>query len=793
MAIPAATDSAPREQVHPAPGPALAPLYALFVASGLTALVYEVMWMRSFSLVFGSSTRAASVVLASFFSGMAIGNLLGGRLARRSRSGALLGYALAELAIAAGALLVLAWLAVYRAGYPALYQSRLGTGPGLTALQLLLAFAAMAPPCAAMGATLPLISHALVSHAGHLGRRVGGVYALNTLGAAAGVLLSGFLLPVWIGTRASVYLAAWVNAAVGAAALLLWWLWRRAGPERPVPGGAPAPPRQAAAAPIGRDAVLLAPLAAAVSGFGTLALEVLYTRLIANAVDVSVYSFALMLGTFMVALALGSALVALVVDRLRSPWLLVAWASALGAAAILVSPSIFTWVRERSPTGGLYPGWGHLAWLAGFGMLVMGPAVVPIGVILPTVWKTAARRAEDAGRRIGGLTGINTLAAVAGSLAGGFLILPALGVSGGIAAIGLLYGALALLVLLRVTTGARRWVACAALAAGLAALASVRPWRALPLDLAPQERLVEYREGDSATVAVTREPRGLVLRLNNFYVLGSSRPGGIVVHRSQGQLGLLLHPDPRDVAFIGVATGLSLSAIKDFPAVRTAVAMELVPGVIEAASAFARANRDVLRDPRVEILVADGRNHLFGTDRRFDVIIGDLFVPWHPGTGNLYTAEHFRIVADRLKAGGLVVQWLQADQLSIEELRIIVATFTDAFPDAQLWLNRIQEGRPLLALVGRAPGGGERSAGPPGPDGRLAADPPLSRITFVCDGPALRRWAASAPRNTDDHPIIEFSAAATRLDRPAGEQRRMLALLARLAREAGSAGADPAG
>jgi spermidine synthase len=204
---------------------------------------------------------------------------------------------------------------------------------------------------------------------------------------------------------------------------------------------------------------------------------------------------------------------------------------------------------------------------------------------------------------------------------------------------------------------------------------------------------------------------------------------------------LLLHDDPHSVAFIGIATGLSVSAILEFPRVRRAVAIEIVPGVVAVSDSFASANRGVLRDPRVEVVVADGRNHLFGTAESFDVITGDLFFPSEAGTGYLYTAEHFTSVRRRLKPGGIFVQWLQTNQVTVEELRTIVATFTDSFEHSELWLNEIQKIRPLLALVGRA-------------------SPHSSR-----------------PRIDDMHPLIEFSAAANLLSWSSDELRRVLALL----------------
>ena len=155
------------------------------------------------------------------------------------------------------------------------------------------------------------------------------------------------------------------------------------------------------------------------------------------------------------------------------------------------------------------------------------------------------------------------------------------------------------------------------------------------------------------------------LNVNSRYTLGSSR--GAAVHRSQGELALALHGAPREVAFIGVATGMSLSSILSHPSIERVVAIELLPGVTRLAEVFREENEGVLEDARVELRLADGRNHLFGTDQRFDAIIGDLFVPWHAGTGYLYTVEHFRNVRERLREGGVFVQWLQADQASPAE------------------------------------------------------------------------------------------------------------------------------
>jgi len=728
------------------------PLYILFFLSGATGLVYEVMWTRGFSLVFGSTTRAAAAVLAAFFAGMALGNWLGGRLARRPVR-ALRRYGVAELFVAVTALLVGIWLVAYERFYPQLYQWAGSGGALLTAAKLALAFVALAPPCMAMGATLPLMSQAVVQEQEHIGRRLAGIYGVNTIGATLGVLLAGFYLPISIGTRNTVYLAAALNVAIGIVAV--WWGVRRAHvlearSALPEPATGRLPRRRSAATSV---------LVAVMSGLGTLALEVLFTRLLMNESDCSVYSFAVMLATFLVFLAFGSLAVSAIIDHLRRPWLFVALTQAAAAAAVICAPRLFFLSIMHAGADPPASTFDAMARLLGRAALVMGPAVLLAGVALPAAWKLAARAAAEAGQRVGFLTGWNTIAAVVGSVAAGFFIIPRLGLGGGFVLVGVLYGVLSMVAWTQVYDDHRRRNACVAVGALLVLLYLLRVWQIVPILPKPGDRLVHYHEGESATVAVFADARGdRYLTVNSHYILGGSSPAAVELQRMQGTLPLRLHPQPRSVAFIGVATGISVSSIQDFPVERV-VALELIPGVVEAAEFFAAENRRVLHDPRVETLIADGRNHLYATDERFDVIVGDLFIPWEAGTGYLYTDEHFRNIARHLRDGGVFGQWLPAYQLSLEEVRIIAATFTDVFPRATCWLYDYGPA-PVVALIANT----DAEAVSRTPIGD-AATPAWTHVRYVCDGPRLRAWCAAAPRNTDTYPRIEFAAAAGHFSR----------------------------
>jgi spermidine synthase len=733
-------------------------LYLLFALGGVSGLVYAVIWMRSFRVVFGSSTRSAAVVLAAFFGGVALGSLLGARLARRDRPLRLYGWA--EIGVGLSALLVAPWLWVFGALYPALWSALAERGPLLGAAKLALAFAALAPPTLAMGVTLPLVSRAAVTRADHVARRTGLLYALNVAGATAGALLAAFVLPPAVGVRNSVYLAVALNLAIGAVALRLR---EPAGlpPLAPTPTSTLAPRRRERPAP----ALLFA---AALSGFGTLALEVLFVRILNQHSEGSVYTFGLMLVTFLLFLAVGAGLVARWLDE-REPWRFLAWTQLGAVAAILLSPLLFQLV----PFLTLYSERDTLSLrLFRFGLgslLVLGPSVCLVGVVLPSTWKLAARDASNVGSRIGTLTAYNTLGGVAGSLAAAFLLLPWLGLGRSVVLVAALYALLALFAFGRAYTGAARWAGRAATVALLLAGSVLGVWRGRLQPLEAGDRLLRYSDGESATVAVVeRRNRQRALMLNHTYLLGASGAADREVR--QGRLPLLLHPRPERVAFVGVATGLTASAVLDFP-VERAVAIELVPGVVDALPAFAPWNRDFFRDARVEVVTEDGRDYLRGTRERFDVIVSDLFVPWHAGTGDLYSVEHFAAVSRRLAPGGLFAQWLPGYQLTPEELRTIAASFLSVFPSAALWRNDFHPEQPLLALVGYRDGESLDPAALRADCARLArvrrpAAPFLSSpegvaMLYVTGDAALRAWARGAGLNTDDRPYIEYATPAS--------------------------------
>ncbi len=707
-------------------------LWPCFAVSGAAALGLELLWMRSAGLVLGATAPTAATVLAGYFAGLGVGAALARGAPRRP----IARYALLELGAAAGAL----WsVAVFRALSADGAQEALGTA-GLAARVAAVALALL-PATLCLGATLPVLGHALA--ASSVGKRGGLLYALNTLGGAAGIAALGFGLPARIGVTASYLAVSGASALAGLVALAVGDA--RVAAPMPVASGLPA----------------LAPMrlrvVAAGSGALGLGLEVLWTRLFAQVLHNSVYSFAAVALVFLLALAAGAALSALLLRRTAPA--AVAGGALLGAAAATVGG---IWLFVRATEGlayiGMQTGLGeYVLRIVGLAAATAGPGALASGAVLPALWAAFGDR-DGAARPLGELTAANTLGAVGGALAAGFVVLPAIGLRAGFLLAAVAYVVLADLV---APAGTRlRPLGYAA----LLALVALDPVRTPLTHLASGETLRALAEGPAGIVTVVDTGDDLQLRLDNYYVLGGS--AAATNERRQGLLPLLLHPAPHRVAFVGMATGITASAGPALGVDRTTV-VEIVPEVAAAAGAhFGAWNAALLRRPDVQLVVDDGRRWLASTTERYDVVVSDLFIPWHAGAGSLYAREMFETVARRLSPGGVFCQWLPLYQLTHEEFDAIARTFLAVFPEVSLWRNDFYPDRPVVGLVGRlAPGAldlgrvGERLAVlPEWSRDPLLATPQGLVMLYLGDLAAGRELIASGPLNTDDHPLIEFLA-----------------------------------
>jgi len=712
---------------------------ALFFLSGAAALVYEVSWARQIGLLFGHTAYAAAITLGAYFAGMAVGYaVVGRRVANMARP--LFGYGIAELGVAAWALLTPPLVSMLE--HPALSQLISPADPLLQlTVRSLVAFCMLMPATIALGATLPLIA----AHLNRASDRPGGValaYGLNTLGAVAGVLLATFVLLVHVGVRGSGYLAAVVSALCGVAGL---WLGR----------STPASPAvvKTSVRPIARRWYVIAALA----GGTTLALELLYTRLFALVFPNSTYTFGLVVAAFLISLSLGGLIASRLIARPGS----VIWIARSALALVITIPASvwgFVAATDLSSFSGGTNFWSHVgAALA----LVIAVTVVPVtlaGLILPLTW--AAAGGED-GRTVGVLTAINTACAALGSMLASFALLPLLGLWHAFTLVGALY----LLVGFGALRGklSRAPIFCAlACVVFLSAYSVIVGGSDHGYSRRTHERLGHW-ESAYGWIDVLRERATgrLDLKHNSRYRLSSSQLSHYEVR--QGHIPLLLHPSPRRVLYLGMATGVTASSALSHPEVESAEIVELIPDVVEAARMFSDYNLGIVDAEKASIVLNDARHHLHQSRDDYDVIVSDLFIPWESKTGYLYTAEHYRAVRARLAEGGVFCQWIHLWEVGPRELELIADTLATVFPVVTLWKVDMKADVPVLGMVA--------SESPLRVDGeqlsrrmaQLAAPPGKAKMLHR-PGNLLAlymgRWAVRNPGllNTDEHPRVEFLA-----------------------------------
>jgi tetratricopeptide (TPR) repeat protein len=229
---------------------------------------------------------------------------------------------------------------------------------------------------------------------------------------------------------------------------------------------------------------------------------------------------------------------------------------------------------------------------------------------------------------------------------------------------------------------------------------------------------------------------------------------------------MLLHSNPNRVAIIGITTGVVASAVLDFP-VQRVVAVDQLPSVVEVLPYFDRWNRSFYKDDRVELVVGSGRSYLLGTDQQFDLMIGDPIFPARSASADLCTVEHFQLAHQRLAPGGILVQWLSAQQWSTEELRTVAASMLKVFPTVTLWRADFDIQQPILGLIAYHDTPAIDRAATSASCARLAenntlpapflSDPASAQMLYVCGDDALREWAQGATLNTDNRPVIAYA------------------------------------
>ena len=673
---------------------------ACFVLSGVAGLLYQTIWSRQYSLVLGTSEAAVSVVLAVYMLGLALGaaiipRWMHGAGARPLRLFALLELGIAVCAFAIPPLLALVgdWYVAVAGGLPD-PPSAVGALPRL---YFALACLLLLVPTMLMGATLPVLAGFAVRSAADTGPRIAGLYAANTLGAAAGALAGGWWLVPDFGLRISTAVAMALNLLVMAGAFAI---------SRGSPPRAPhaAPPAATGNTLLADRLRALLPLLGLVSGFVALTYEVLWTRMLSHALGSSLAAFSTMLASFLLGIGLGS---------LASTRRLSTRGAALAFAATQVGVAVAAAAAQlwlgRMPTD-LAPGA-----LATRALLAMLPATLFMGAAFPLLIRLLGDRGVDSTLATGRIYAFNTIGAVAGAITAGMWLIPTLSFEGTARLTVALSLAAAVVALWSLTDVARPMKAAATAAAMAAALLFRPPLPGAIIDAslvddstAGEQRFLAV--GRSATVLVKeRDDGGFYLRTNGLPEATVRRVGAPPVRHSQRWLAALpiaARPEATSMLVVGLGGGV---AVEDIPArFKTLDVVELEPRVIDANADFASLRaHDPLADPRLRLIENDARNALVLTDRRYDILVSQPSHPWTSGSANLYSRGFLELARSRLTPDGVLLVWINAQFIDEALLRDIAVTVTAVFPQVRLYRPERME---LMFLASAAPLEPERLA-----------------------------------------------------------------------------------
>jgi spermidine synthase len=757
----------------------------IFLLSGASGLIYEVVWSRQLVLVFGNTTQAISAILTGYFGGLAIGSVIGGRLADRVRR-PLVMYGSLELALVVVVLITPALFRgindVYRSSYPAL-QAQPTT---LALIRYLLALAALAPATIIMGATLPTLSRHLTRSTVGLGGNFGRLYAANTIGAVVGTIAAGLVLIELVGMSGTLLIGATGSAIAGAAALLLSRLTQltEAGPAAVVgaasesdAGGNPSPNMSAipvGAAVTGGEVEVeartilprlapavrrLALLVAFVSGATSLGYQVLWTRLLASGSGNRTYVFTLILATFLIGLALGAVVVArrsrtqaTTIHHLGLTQIAVA-GLALAATPILAADVAASWP------------------LIARVVVVVLPTTVVMGFTLPLASSLIGLGDERIGRDAGLLLGSNTIGSISATFLIPFAAIPLIGSPRALVVLCALNAAVGTLMLTRTADTSVRAPRFAAVSgsvlSGLAIVGLVVPnmFVADPGSTRMARAGTVYASSEDEIASVQAGEVGGVKRL---WVGGNGMTALTVDAKLMPLMPEFVRPSAKRMLVI--AFGMGSSYEMGLQSGLTVDGVELVPSVPSMFGYFNPRAAETLADPHGDVIIADGRNYLELTDKCYDIVMIDPPPPIESsGTAVLYSQEFYQAAARVLNQGGVMMMWMPGGQ-SVDEFRAHVRTFESVFPNVLLAFGPATHG--VFIVGSREPVTIDPDAVAsvltrPGVVGDLdqAVDAPVVSLEqwealipkqVWLSGSSVARFAGAGPLITDDRPLTEY-------------------------------------
>jgi spermidine synthase len=778
----------------------------MFFLSGAAALIYQVVWVRSLTLIFGGSHLAVTAVLSIFMAGLAIGGYTIGKYVDQVRKPLRL-YGLLELGIALFALIFMGLMRLYPSIYIPLAQGKDNAHVYLLSIRVLFSVVALIIPTTLMGGTLPVLSRFVSRQPRTLRNYLSFLYGINTLGAVLGATAAGFLFLRLYSVNTTLTIAILTNAFIGVAALLLQ------GKAATVLASGPSVLEDSDVLSQAESTGLSHPQGIGnafpqklvlwgigVSGFCALGYEVLWSRILTIVVGASVYSFTTMLVAFLAGIAIGSEAYGLfpkffkVKDKGMDRSVL--WFGGvqviIGVTALLVTIYIRDIPANSIRIQNYFLGIG----ISSFGMrvwsnfaLALSYMVVPaffMGVAFPLAGKIHAEYKKMVGSAVGEILAYNTVGAILGAATSGYVMVYLFGIERSLQmliVINIGFGLLILLSLRKIDV--LNWGMACLTAAAVLFLAlnqnALRIWDMkyfaifrnnqpeafrtpeMVREAVENTDVLYYGEGVEAIVSSIKIKGGEQSFITNGRIEASSHLQALQCQFTLGHLPILLNKNPKNVLVVGLGSGMTLGATSVHPSVEQITLLEIEPKVVGVAKTFEKYNHHVLDHPKLKIIFNDGRNFLMTSNKKFDVITADPIHPWFRGAGYLYTTEYFKLASEHLLPGGVICQWLPIYEMTPEDLKSVVRTFREHFKYTMLWLTHydaelVGSNSPILIDEAEL----ERRIAEP----VIHSD--LSRVMmgsatdflsyFVMGTEGMKRFSEGGILNTDDNLYLEFSA-----------------------------------
>lgn len=757
-------------------------LFVCFFVSGACGLVYQVAWLRVLGLIFGNTVYATSTVLAGYMAGLGIGALFWGAwIDKKPQHSPAKVYAWLEGGVAIFAVLTpFIWKLIeiihtlfHQTFEPSFFQ--------FSIFKFFVALFSLFIPTFLMGGTLPVLCRFFVSHdSQHSSRSIALLYAWNTFGAVTGVLASGFFLLYAVGVWQTVLLVGLINAAIFG---IVWQLEKETNSMRGSAMPEVKQEKEVSESWNFKRTILL--LLFGVSGAVSMMYEVSWTRILALSLGSSIYAFSVMLATFLTGIALGSWILGLVMRKVQPTLLLFCALQLMASVFVFIGINLFDdmpfWFVK---VFGWAKGSGFLLETGKFFLasLVMLPPTICIGALF-TCFIEIFQKTSRVGSKVGAAYFANTIGTVLGSAFTGFFIIPHIGLHQTLMLAGCLNAGIAIIAFGLDKKNFQMKPLFVGLAVVLVTFGSfwkVEPWNQVVmtsgtivkpaglvglskndfLNTLREKQSLFYKEGLSAVVNVDRYRDNISLAVNGKV---DASTDDSFTQFFLGHLPLILHSNPQDVLVIGLGSASTLAAVASHP-VKRIDAIELEPAVVEGAGYFKELNRNVLEDKRVHMVMNDGRNYVLTYPGKYDVIISEPSNPWMAGVANLFSKEHYQNMKKKLNQDGMVCQWLHAYSMSVEDLRMIVRTFTEVFPNASLWTSYYPD-LMLIGTMSSEPFSFERIKKAFEIDGVKQDFKPHGIENaegflgnYWIGGQNLKFFSQGAKINSDNYPYLEFSA-----------------------------------